>query len=106
MASYNSVWIKYETLKMIMHTLEVKENKGEEVKGIEITVELNDTLNQFQQNVSAYVSQTKEDREAKKDRFYIGNGKTYWSNGAQKTFKDMEGSVEKKEVKNSGDLPF
>ena len=33
------------------------------------------------QNVSAYVSQTKEQRDAKTPIFYVGNGKTFWSKG-------------------------
>jgi hypothetical protein len=28
-----------------------------------------------------YVAQTKEQREAKKPLFYVGNGKTFWSKG-------------------------
>jgi hypothetical protein len=31
--------------------------------------------------VSAYVAQTKEQRDAKKPLFYVGNGKTFWSKG-------------------------
>jgi hypothetical protein len=31
--------------------------------------------------VTAYVAQTKEQREAKKPIFYVGNGKTFWSKG-------------------------
>ena len=108
MASLNDVWVKYDTLKKIMHTLESKESKGEEVKGIGITISVNDEANQYDQNVSAYISQSKEDREAKKDRFYFGNGKTFWSNGKQKTVKEMGNQEPKVEnVNKSGDdLPF
>ena len=90
MASLNDLWVKYDTLKEIMHQLEKKENAGQEVKGISFTVSINDQANNYGQNVSAYVSQSKEQREAKKDKYYIGNGKTFWSNGNQKTAKEME----------------
>ena len=45
------------------------------------TVSINDEANQFGQNVSAYDSQTKEEREAKKPKAYIGNGNVVWTNG-------------------------
>jgi hypothetical protein len=109
MASLNSLYVKYDTLKKIMHTLESKESKGEEVKGISFTVSVNDEANQWEQNVNAYVEQSKEDREAKKDKFYIGNGKTFWSNGSQKSIKEMGNQQPKAEGKNDtslGDLPF
>lgn len=104
MASLNSLYVKYDTLKKIMHTLESKESKGEEVKGISFTVSVNDEANQWDQNVNAYVEQSKEDREAKKDKFYIGNGKTFWSNGSQKTVKEMD--VNKNGSQANDDDPF
>lgn len=76
MSSLNSLYIKKETLKTLFETLD---KKGE--KGIEITIPINDEANQYNQNISAYVSQSKEDREAKKERYYVGNGKTFWTNG-------------------------
>lgn len=76
MASLSDVYIKLETLEKLVDVLK---KKGE--KGISITISLNDESNQYDQNVSAYVSQTKEQREAKKERFYVGNGRTFWGVG-------------------------
>src|SRR5690606_40926039 len=76
MASLQDLYIKEETLDILLKTIR---KKGE--KGVSITVAINDETNQWGQNVSAYVSQSKEDREAKKDRFYVGNGKTFWTDG-------------------------
>lgn len=45
------------------------------------TIAVNDEANQFGQNVSAYDSQTKEEREAKKSKSYIGNGNVIWTDG-------------------------
>src|SRR5690606_37871666 len=72
----SSIYIKKETLKSL---LEVLEKKGE--KGIEFTISTNDEVNDYGQNVSAYVSQTKEQREEGKKKFYIGNGKVFWTDG-------------------------
>lgn len=76
MASLNDLYIKEETLDILLKTIR---KKGE--KGISLTLSINDETNQWGQNLSAYVSQSKEDREAKKDRFYVGNGKTFWTDG-------------------------
>jgi len=45
------------------------------------TISVNDDTNQFGQNVSLFDSQTKEEREAKKSKTYIGNGKVVWTDG-------------------------
>jgi hypothetical protein len=45
------------------------------------TIGINDEANQFGQNVSLTDSQTKEEREAKKAKNYIGNGSVVWTDG-------------------------
>lgn len=41
---------------------------------------INDEPNQYGQDVSITEKQTKEEREAKEKKVYIGNGKTVWMN--------------------------
>jgi hypothetical protein len=76
MAHLTEIYFKLDTLQTLVKTLE---QKGE--KGISLTMATNDEANNYGQNVSAYVSQSKEDREAKKPKFYCGNGKVFWSDG-------------------------
>jgi hypothetical protein len=45
------------------------------------TIAINDEVNKFGQNVSMYKEQTKEQREAKEPKEYIGNGKVFWTDG-------------------------
>ena len=45
------------------------------------TLSVNDETNQFGQNVSVYDNQTKEEREAKTAKVYLGNVKVLWTNG-------------------------
>ncbi len=61
---------------MLLKTVEAKEEKG-----VEMTLSINDETNQYGQNISGWVSQSKEQREAKKERFFTGNGKIFWSDG-------------------------
>lgn len=76
MANLSDIYIKTEVLQILLDTAK---KKG--VPGIALTVSTNDEVNGYGQNVSAYVSQSKEDREAKKNKFYVGNGKVFWTDG-------------------------
>jgi hypothetical protein len=67
------------------------------------TINVNDDANQFGQNVSAFDSQTKEEREAKKAKNYIGNGNVVWTDGNIVAVK-KEQPATAKEVESS--LPF
>lgn len=40
-----------------------------------ITISVNDITDQFGNNVNAWISQSKEEREAKATRHFVGNGK-------------------------------
>lgn len=50
-------------------------------KYLNLTVSVQDETNQYGQNVSAYHEQTKEEREAKENRNYLGNGRVFWTDG-------------------------
>jgi hypothetical protein len=67
------------------------------------TIGVNDDSNQYGQNVSATDSQTKEEREAKKPKSYLGNGNVVWTDGNIKV-ADKKVEVTTKEVES--DLPF
>ena len=79
MASLSEIYVKKSTLETMLKALNAKQ--GKEAEGVKLTISLSDQPNNFGQNVSAYVAQTKEQRDAKKPLFYVGNGKTFWSKG-------------------------
>tara|TARA_R110000868_G_scaffold387654_1_gene656308 strand:+ start:83 stop:376 length:294 start_codon:yes stop_codon:yes gene_type:complete len=66
------------------------------------TVGINDETNAYGQNVTATDSQTKEEREAKKTKLYLGNGSVVWTdnNINVATKKEVEA------VQAGDDLPF
>lgn len=68
------------------------------------TVAVNDESNQWGQNVSLTDSQTKEEREAKKPKSYLGNGTVIWTDGNIK-LADKKTEVSSKELVTD-DLPF
>lgn len=102
MSSLNNIYIKVETLETLLN---VVKQKGE--KGLSIDISISDETNQFGQNLTAYVSQTKEQREAKAKRYYVGNGKCFWTDGKINVAKKTEvHQAEPVNQKDSDDLPF
>lgn len=79
--------------------------QGKEGEGVKITISLSDQTNNFGQNVSAYVAQTKEQREAKKPLFYVGNGRTFWSKG-ETPCPQREQQTQQVTSKNNDEQPF
>tara|TARA_R110002096_G_scaffold30185_4_gene90240 strand:- start:4419 stop:4721 length:303 start_codon:yes stop_codon:yes gene_type:complete len=72
---------------------------------VNLTMSLNDET-RYGNNASIYISQTKEENEAKKPRTYLGNGKIVWNNGV---IVNAEKEVKTDQVLQStevSDLPF
>ena len=67
------------------------------------TISVSDETNQYGQNVVMYEAQTKEEREAKQPKKYIGNGSVVWTDG---TIKVAEKKDKPQETKEVSDLPF
>lgn len=76
MAILTDAYIKLDTLKTLVKTLEAKQQNG-----IAINISINNGFNQWNQNVTLSVAQSKEERDTKKAKFYIGNGKVVWNDG-------------------------
>lgn len=70
---------------------------------VNLTMSVNDET-RYGNNASVYISQTKEENEAKKQRTYLGNGKVVWNNGSiVNAEKEVKEAVQE-EV--GSDLPF
>lgn len=70
-----------------------------------LTIELKDEKDQYGNDLTAWTTQTKEDRESKTSRTYLGNGKIIFSSNAEKTnySKENKTTVLTEEV---NELPF
>ena len=117
MAILSEIYFKKETLETLVNTLN---SKGE--KGVSITISVNDEVKEFvrddgkitQQNASAYVSQSKEDKDNEKKKFYVANGRKVWDNGkipqSLRVFKDTTQNIAPQGAGTSSDptddLPF
>ena len=105
MASLSEVYIKKSTLETMLKVLNAKQ--GKESEGVKITISLSDQPSKFGQNVSVYVAQTKEQREAKTPLFYVANGKTFWSKGETPVpQREEQQAPQPVASENDDDLPF
>ena len=82
---------------------------GKKGKYLPITITLNDELDQFGNQGPVVVEQTKEEREAKVAKTYLGNVKVVWTNGENVDTPPRDGApapapAPKTEVEE--DLPF
>lgn len=68
------------------------------------TISVSDETNQYGQNVVMYEAQTKEEREAKQPKKYIGNGSVVWTDGTIKVAEKQNNNQKGKE-EDMG-LPF
>lgn len=68
-------------LKKIIESKIIQGKKGG--KYYNLTVSVNDEADQYGNDVSVYDSQSKEQREAKEPRNYLGNGKVVWKSEAK-----------------------
>jgi hypothetical protein len=93
-------YLSESKLETLLNTVR---KKGE--KGVGITAVIADEPDKYGNNVAFHVSQTKEQREAKAERFYVANGKVVYSNSEVKVAPKMDAPApSKKQVED--DLPF
>ena len=83
---------------------------GKKGKYLPITIIVNDDVNNFGQNVALTLEQSKEERDAKEKKVYVGNGKVVWTNDAPlKRAEQKSGGFQATsapDTKVDDDLPF
>ena len=83
---------------------------GKKGKYLPITITINDEIDNFGNQGPIIVSQSKEEREAKEGKTYLGNVKVAWTNGEFPSPPPRDGqsqaSQSKKQVVEENDLPF
>ncbi len=85
--------------------------KGKKGQYLPITITLNDEVDQFGNQGPVIISQSKEEREGKVDKVYLGNVQVVWSNGENVPAAPRDGSPAPVQqaatpVAADDDLPF
>ena len=82
---------------------------GKKGKYLPVTITLNDEVDQFGNQGPIVVAQTKEEREAKQNKTYLGNVQVVWTNGdnvATAPRDDQPQQVQAAAPAPVDDLPF
>jgi len=72
---------------------------------VNLTMSVNDET-RYGNNAGIYVSQTQEEREAKKQKTYLGNGKVVWNNGTIVNAEREAAPEVEASPQEAADLPF
>lgn len=82
----------------------IDKSKLKDGKYLQVQISVNDTTDNYGNNVSITVNQTKEEREAKEKKTYLGNAKVVWTDNVIKLAEKVDAS--KANNANDDDLPF
>ena len=83
--------------------------EGKKGKYLPITITINDEVDQFGNQGPVIVQQSKEEREAKSEKVYLGNVKVVWTNGDNVEVAPRENAPappQPQAVQPVDDLPF
>ena len=98
-------------IKASINLSEIPKDKiitGKKGKYLPVTITINDELDQFNNQGPIVVAQTKEEREAKQKKTYLGNVKVVWTNGnnVDPAPRDNMQAPPAPAAVDDGDLPF
>lgn len=82
---------------------------GKKGKYLPITLTLNDELDNFGNNGPVIVAQSKEERESKAAKVYLGNATVAWTNGQNVDVAPRDGQPQQRQAAPAqveDDLPF
>lgn len=77
-------------ISMDIDLSKIDKSKIKDGKWLNTVIALNDETNEYGQNASMYHSQTKEQRDAKVKKVFVGNGKVIWVDPKQTELKLAE----------------
>ncbi len=98
-------------IKTSINLSEIPKDKiiqGKKGKYLPITITLNDEPDQFGNQGPVVVAQTKEERDAKQGKTYLGNVQVVWTNGqnVEASKRDDQPSTAPAQAQEEVDLPF
>lgn len=80
--------------------------KGDKGTYLNITISINDEVDQYGNQAGIYESQSKDEREAKAKKNYLGNGKIAWSSDGGSAAKQSGSTPKAAPAVEEENLPF
>ena len=96
-------------IKASLNLSEIPKDKvivGKKGKYLPITITLNDEVDQFGNQGPIVVAQTKEERESKQAKTYLGNVQVVWTNGDNVAAAPRQDQPQQAAPAAEPDLPF
>lgn len=93
-------------IQLSIDASKITKSKMKDGKYVNVTVSVNDETNEWGKNVSIYEEQTKEERESKEKRNYLGSGKVVWSDKNPELVPQKEQAPARPTPKKEDELPF
>ena len=84
----------------------ITKSKIKDGKYLDVTISVDDQTNQWGKNASIYESQTKEERDSKAPKSYIGGGKVVWTTGTISVAEKSSNEAKKPQEPVQDELPF
>ena len=92
-------------ISLSIDVTKITKSKIKDGKYLDVTISVDDATNQWGKNASIYESQTKEERQEKASKAYIGGGKVVWTDGSIKV-AEKSSNEPKATPAPSEELPF
>jgi hypothetical protein len=95
-------------LNLSIDTKKIAKSDFHKGQYLNITIAVNDEVNEYGQNVAAWIAQTEEERKSNaKNRKYCANGSVIWTDGKVIAAEKKEGAAKSKAPQNEEDgLPW
>lgn len=96
-----------QLISLSIDVTKITKSKIKDGKWLNLTISVNNEVNEYGKNVSLYEEQTKEERESKAKRSYLGSGKVVWSDGQDPMVVSSSGTpMSTKKKVDTEELPF
>lgn len=93
-------------INLSIDATKISKSKMKDGKYVALTISVKDEVNEWGKNVSVFEEQTKEERDAKANRNYIGSGTTVWSDTQNVFVPEKPKKNSEAPKKKDDELPF
>ena len=96
-----------QLISLSIDVTKITKSKIKDGKWLNLTISVNTEPNEWGKNVSIYEEQSKEERESKEKKNYLGSGKVVWSDGREPmVVSSSDTPMSTKKKVDTDDLPF
>jgi hypothetical protein len=93
-------------ISLSIDVTKITKSKIKDGKYLDVTISVDDQTNQWGKKASIYESQTKEERDSKASKSYIGGVKVVWTTGTITVAEKSSNETKKAPEPPQEELPF